>query len=152
VIVVVTPGGQVGPMPASLDEPPAPHDEGTPPPPQIAGAVQVPQLAITPPHPSGQGPHVTPAGHVVAGRHGIGMPQVFGVDRPQTCPDAQVPQVMVPPQPFEYVPQLSPAGHDVRGTQAVGTTPHTLGVTAPQVCPEGHVPAPQVIEPPQPSG
>jgi hypothetical protein len=38
--------------------PPPPHLLGVPPPPQTCGAVQPPQSVVTPPQPSGCGPHV----------------------------------------------------------------------------------------------
>ena len=37
---------------------PPPHTLATPPPPHVAGGVQVPQLGVRPPQPSGCGPHV----------------------------------------------------------------------------------------------
>jgi hypothetical protein len=48
-------GVQVPPGPVS--EPP-PQTLGVPPPPQTCGAVQLPQLAVTPPQASGCGPHL----------------------------------------------------------------------------------------------
>ena len=60
-----------------------PHSEGVPPPPQIWGAEHIPQLVISPPHPSGHGPQLTFAGQVVAGIHVRGMLHTLAMAMPQ---------------------------------------------------------------------
>jgi hypothetical protein len=86
-----------------------PQTPEVPPPPHVCGAVHVPQLAMTPPHPSLAGPHWMLAGqgcgvHVVEG--GVphwpetpAPPQVWGaVHGLQSC--------VRPPQPSLWTPHV----------------------------------------------
>jgi hypothetical protein len=88
--------------------PPDPQTLGVPPPPQVWGATQAaPQLAVTPPQPSGCGPHLPGKSvHVFfvqapppATAHLLGPPP------PQNSGAWHPPQSIVPPQPSLCVPQ-----------------------------------------------
>jgi hypothetical protein len=79
-----------------------------PPPPQMSGRLQVPQLVVTPPQPSGCGPHLpVKSAHVF----GVQTPppetaHLLGPPPPQNSGAVQPPQSMVPPQPSLWVPQF----------------------------------------------
>lgn len=100
-----------------------------------------------PPQPSLSTPQILPAGHVVAGVHGVldgGTHLLPSAEH--TRPALQFPQAIVPLQPLACTPQTRPALQRVRGTQspAVHVLPSTL-----QDSPAGQVP--QEMYPPQPS-
>ena len=98
-----------------------PQTLGTPPRPHASGAVQVPQLAVRPPHPLSTCPQFAvpqPVGtHVEAA-----LPQRPGTPPPpHVRPPPHVPQLIDPPQPLLIVPQLKPAGQAVSGVHGAGT-------------------------------
>src|SRR5436190_449555 len=106
-IDVVVPVGQVTCLharPRQLVPPPPPQALGTLPPPHVAGAVQLPQLVVRPPQPSGCGPHVPGKSvHVFFVHAGAPPPHTLGVPpAPQLAGAVHVPQLAVsPPQPSE---------------------------------------------------
>src|SRR5262249_17520749 len=84
-----------------------------PPPPQISGGVHTPQLAVTPPQPSGCGPHMPGKSAHVLGVQApaSGMtptPHWLGPPPPQNDGGLQVPQLRTPPQPSLCCPQSTP--------------------------------------------
>ncbi len=108
-----------------------PHRFG-PPPPQNCPLGQLPQFAVSPPHPSDCCPHV-PGGKLahVVGVHELPPPHTFGVPPPpQVSLPVQVPHCKMPPHPSDVAPQFAPACAHVFGTHA-GGAPHTLGTPPP---------------------
>lgn len=77
---------------------------------------QAPQLSDGPPQPSGDVPHVQPAGHDVFGVH---TPQMLAVPEPPHVSPSPVhaPQSSMPPQPSLTGPQLFPSSAQVCGAQ-----------------------------------
>ena len=61
---------------------PPPHTLATPAPPHVCGAVQLPQLVVSPPQPSGMGPHRLGKSAHVLGTHLAGLPQTLGTPPP----------------------------------------------------------------------
>jgi hypothetical protein len=90
--------------------PPEPHTLGVPPPPHVCGEVQLPQLTVTLPQPSGCGPHFPrKSAHVF----GVQVPppataHLLGPPPPQNSGATQPPQLIVLPQPSLWRPQSMP--------------------------------------------
>src|SRR5262249_50232762 len=88
---------------------PPPHTLGVPPPPHVCGGGHDPQLVVSPPHPSGCGPHLPGYAAHVAGVHGVvDVPHTPGVPPPPHAAGAvQLPQLTVrPPHPSDCGPHV----------------------------------------------
>ena len=152
-----------------------PHLPGTPPPPQNVGLAHVPQLGVSPPHPSACCPHA-PApklAHVFATQVKtvppsaplpLLPPHLLGPPPPQNAGLVHVPHRPVePPQPSPATPQLNPWSVQLLGVHVTDgppsaawplLPPHLFAPPPPQYCGLVHVPValPQgPIVPPQPS-
>jgi hypothetical protein len=89
----------------------------------MAGAVQIPQLATSPPQPSAIGPQSAPEAAHVVGVHAP-RPQVLGFPPPpHTSGAAHAPQSTTTPQPSPMGPQLAPAAAHVSGAQRAASGP-----------------------------
>ena len=87
-----------------------PHCPAAPPPPQLAGGAHVPQLSMTPPHPSPTGPQLTFRLWQVCGTHPRLPPQAPAMPPPpHVMGGTQGPQLaMVPPHPSVAGPHVMP--------------------------------------------
>jgi hypothetical protein len=128
-----------------------PHHPG-PPPPQYSGATQVPQLAVSPPHPSLWVPQVPLRKSVqVLGKQGGGPasgggatspPHLLKPPPPQYCPPSHAPQSMRPPHVSPFVPHSYPSDRQVFGTQTAPLLPEEL-----PPLPEVEPPLPEPLDP-----
>jgi hypothetical protein len=121
-----------------------PHTPGVPPPPHVPTS-HVPQLAMTPPHPSPCAPQLKPCSAQVIGVQVAPpsfVPQTPGLPPPpHVSAPLHVPQLaMLPPHPSPCAPQLKPWSAHVLGVQLASAIPHRLGPPPPHVSGAVHVP------------